>query len=136
LNLASYVTKLLAAPGAATVINISANKLSGSYTNAVAITPTTPYVETTITSADLSTLKAFVAAHTAALPALTMAIDLDLVKIGAGAATLLSVKMFADTDAKLAYVIAPAGTMGVDDAGVWPAVTAGINQKVEMARVQ
>ena len=134
-DLSSYVTKLLAVAGAATNISISGNAVAGAYTNAIAATPTTPYVETTITSASLHTLKAFVAAHTAAPPALTMAIDLDAVKIGAGAASLLSVKMKADTDAKAAYLLAPAGTMGVDDAGVWPAATAGIDVPTEMAHV-
>ena len=127
-NFASYVTKTVSGNPA---ISISANALTGSYTNGIAATITTPYVECTITSAALSSLKAYVALYTAPV----LAIDLDAVKIGAGAATLLSVKMFGDTDAKLQWAVAPAGTMGVDDAGAWPAATAGINNKVEMAHV-
>jgi len=127
-NFASYVTKTVSGNP---TISISANKLSATYTNAIAATITTTYVECTITSAALSSLKAYVALYTAPV----LAIDLDAVKIGAGAATLLSVKMFGDTDAKLQWAVAPAGTMGVDDAAAWPAATAGINNKVEMAHV-
>ena len=77
LNLSSYVTKLLSATGANTAITINTNKLSGNYTNAVAITPTTPYVETTITSADLAKLKAFVATYPATgNPTITLAVNL------------------------------------------------------------
>jgi hypothetical protein len=81
LNLSSYKTPLL---GGTTAITINGNKLSGTYTNAIAGTPTTPYVETTITSADLNTLKAFVAMYPTKapfVPAITLAVNLDLVKI-------------------------------------------------------
>ena len=116
LNLSSYVTKLLAAPGALTTITISGNKLSGNYTPAVAITPTSAYVETTITSADLKTLKAFVATYPAvAPPTLSMAIDLDLVTLNSVAGNaLLSARMNADAahtvagGAAFAFGIAPA----------------------------
>ena len=99
IDLSSYVTKLLAAPLAMTTITINTNKLSAAYTNAVAITPTTPYVETTITSADLHTLKALVASYPTVapfLPGITLNVDLDAVKIGAGGATSLSAKMVLD----------------------------------------
>jgi cell division protein FtsB len=107
LDLSSYVTKLLSAPGATTNITISGNKLSGAYTNAVAITPTTPYVETTITSADLAKLKAFVAAHTTATPVLNLALNLDLVTNGTNPVATLSANMSADTQHTPAFV-APA----------------------------
>lgn len=98
LDLSSYKTKLLAATGATTTITINTNKLGGNYTNATAITPTTPYVETTITSATLSGLKAFVATYpTTAPPALVMNINLDLVTLAGGTATAtLAARMTAD----------------------------------------
>jgi len=125
LNLSSYVTKLLVAPGASTAITINGNKLSGVYTNAVAITPTTPYIESTITSADLHTLKAFVATYPAtAPPALVMNIDLDLVTLGSvtGNATLTA-RMNGDT---ASAVFTAASKTGV----------VGIVNKAEMALVQ
>jgi hypothetical protein len=113
LTLSSYHTPLLAAPGALTSITINTNKLSGTYTNAIGITPTTPYVETTITSADLHTLKAFVAMYPTVaplLPAIALNVNLDSVKIGTGSATTLSAKMGADT---ASTTITGAGT-GID----------------------
>jgi len=124
LDLSSYVTKLLAASSALTTITINTNKLSGNYTNAVAITPTTPYVPTTITSADLTKLKAFVATYPAtAPPALVMAVDLDLVTLAGGTTTAtLSSRMGAD------FATSPAFAAG--------ASTKGIQTKAEMALVQ
>jgi len=128
LDLSSYVTTLLNAAGATTDITISNNKLSGNYTNAVAITPTTPYVETTITSVDLKTLKAFIALHTAANPVLTLKLDVDLVTLAGGATT-----------AALSE-IAGAGTGRMKlDAAHTPAFVGtafGINSKAEMLLVQ
>jgi hypothetical protein len=125
LNLSSYVTKLLVAPGASTAITINGNKLSGVYTNAVAITPTTPYIESTITSTALATLKAFVATYpTTAPPALVMNVDLDLVTLGSvvGNATLTA-RMNGDT---ASAVFTAASKTGV----------VGIVNKAEMALVQ
>lgn len=99
LNLSSYVTKLFAAPGAITTVTINSNKLGGNYTNAQAIQPTSPYIETTITSADLKTLKAFVASYPSTTPpTLVLAVNLDKVTLAGGTTTAtLSARMTADT---------------------------------------
>ncbi|MCX6228618.1 MAG: hypothetical protein NTV75_05525 [Bacteroidia bacterium] len=78
-DFASYTTQPTAATAA---ITVSGNKLAYTYTNAVAGTPTTAYVETTITSAALHTLKAYVAAATTP----NLLVNLDY--IGATAKTL------------------------------------------------
>ena len=153
-DFASYTTQPTAATAA---ITVSGNALAYTYTNAVAGTPTTAYVETTITSAALHTLKAYVAAATTP----TLSINLDY--IGATATTLSS-KMFADTDAGIEYKktctatsqpVMAAGALGVDDVTIAAgtqvgaalnvttttvtlndAARAGINNIVEMTRVQ
>jgi len=85
-------------------LSVSGNALTGTYKNAVAAVGTTPYAETEIVSIALATLKPLVAAWTVATTApvtsvatITYVIDLDAVKIGTGSATLLSVKMLADS---------------------------------------
>ncbi len=130
LNLSSYVTKLLSATGANTAITINTNKLSGNYTNAVAITPTTPYVETTITSADLAKLKAFVATYPATgNPTITLAVNLDLVTLAGGTTTAtLASRMNADT----AHTVTPGGA-SFDF--IFPN-TVGITQAKEFTLVQ
>ena len=100
LNLSSYVTKLLSATGANTVVTINTNKLGGNFTKAVGITFTTPYVETTITSADLNKLKAFVASYPATgWPTISLAVNLDLVTLAGVTTTTytLSALIAADT---------------------------------------
>ena len=89
LDLSSYHTPLLAAALATTTITIGgsgavSNKLTGNYTNAVAVTATTPYVESTITSAALHSLKAFVAMYkvTPAWPQISLNCNVDLVTLG------------------------------------------------------
>ncbi len=81
-NFASYTTPLL---GGTSAITINTNKLAADYTNAIAATFTTPYTQSTLTSADLHTLKAYLAATKAqtvpATVAITMAIDLDKVTL-------------------------------------------------------
>jgi len=106
LTLSSYVTKLNEIAGSMTTITIGTNVLAGAYTKAVAATPTTSYVETTITSADLHTLKAFVASYKAAY--ITLSVNLDAVKIGTGTAATLAVQMDADS-ANVAIVGAATG---------------------------
>ena len=130
LNLSSYVTKLLAATGANTAITIDSNKLSGNYTNSVAITPTTPYVETTITSADLAKLKAFVATYPATgNPTITLAVDLDLVTLAGGTTTAtLASRMNADA----AHTVTPGGA---SFSFIFPN-TVGITQAKEFTLVQ
>ena len=81
LDASSYVNALNT--GSST-INISGNKLSGNYVDAVAVTATTPYTEAVITSADLLTLKDF-AVTTA--PTSVLNIDLDIVTINSTTAT-------------------------------------------------
>ncbi len=157
LTCTSYTTQATAGSPS---ITISGNKLSYTYTNAVAaVAGVSPYLETTITSAALNTLKAYVAA--AATP--TLSINLDY--IGA-TATLLSAKMKADPVAGNEYKktcsatsqpVMAAGALGVDDVTITDAAgtqvgaalnvttttvtlndaaRAGINNKVEMTRVQ
>jgi len=125
-NFASYVTKTVSGNP---TITINTNKLSASYTNAIAATITTPYVEATLTSADVATLKAYIALYTAPV----LAIDLDAVKIGAGAATTLSVKMLADAAAVARWTmpVLPAlpGSMGGNDN-----ITA-LTDKIEVANI-
>jgi hypothetical protein len=125
-NFASYVTKTVAGNP---TITINTNKLSAAYTNAIAATITTPYVESTLTSADIATLKAYIALYTAPV----LAIDLDAVKIGAGAATTLSVKMLADAAAVARWTmpVLPAlpGSMGGNDN-----ITA-LTDKIEVANI-
>ncbi len=107
LDLSSYKTKLLSATGANTTITINSNALVGDYTNAVAITPTTPYAETVIKSTTLASLKAFIASYPATgVPTLTLAINIDKVTLGgvAGNATL-SARMSADA----AHTMTPGG---------------------------
>jgi len=111
LDLSSYHTKLLAAAGATTTITINTNALVGDYTNAVAITPTTPYAETVIKSADLSKLKTFIASYPAVPgpPNLVMAINIDKVTLGGVAGNaLLSARMVTD-----ATGAAPAGAHNI-----------------------
>jgi len=95
LDLSSYHTPLLAAASATTSITIGgtgvvSNKLVGNYTNAVAVTATTPYIETTITSAALHSLKAFVAMYKVApnWPRITLNCNVDLVTLGGVAGNL------------------------------------------------
>jgi len=105
-DLLSYQTKLLDATGAVTTITINTNALVGDYTNAIAITATTPYHETVIKSADLFKLKDFIAKYPASgNPDLIMAINIDKVTLGgvAGNATLAA-RMVSD-----ATGAAPAG---------------------------
>jgi hypothetical protein len=124
LDLSSYQTKLLAAPGALTTITINGNKLSGNYTNAVAITPTTPYVQTTITSADLTLLKAFIATYpTVAPPALALKIDLDKVTKDGVATTVKTLTEWMNLDAANNLYTLP------------KALPNGIESKAEMALV-
>jgi len=139
MNFVSYVTKTVSGNP---TIQISGNKLSGNYTNAIAATITTPYIEATITSTTLTTLKAYVALYTNP----TLAIDLDLVTLNSVAGNaLLSARMVADTDGKAAWVATGGtagsnvnsltlGTAGVNDLAATPA-SAGITVKVEMAHV-
>ena len=94
LDLSSYKTPLLAAAGALTSITILGNKLSGDYVNATAITATTPYKETKITSAALNTLKTFVGLYPVPttdipnpVPALRLSCDLDKVTLSGGSST-------------------------------------------------
>ena len=109
-NFASYVTKTISGNP---TITINSNKLAFTYTNAVAATVTTPYVETVITSAALSSLKAYVALYTAP----TLSLNLDYIGT---TATTLSSKMGADANHLPAF-IAPA---------------TGITAKAELALVQ
>jgi len=93
LDLSSYHTMLLAGTTTITIGAAGAvsNKLSGDYVNAVAMTATTPYYETKVTSADLHKLKAFIAMHSAVgAPTLVLKANVDLVTLGgaAGNATL------------------------------------------------
>ena len=95
LDLSSYHTPLLAAALATTSITIGgtgavSNALVGNYTNAVAVTATTPYVESTITSAALHSLKAFVAMYAAApaWPRVVLNCNVDLVTLGGVAGNL------------------------------------------------
>jgi hypothetical protein len=118
-NFASYVTKTFVGNP---TITIGTNKFTAAYTNAVAIIPATPttaivpYVETTITSPELHSLKAYVALYTAPV----LLVNLDIVKIGTGTATTLDVKMSADA-ARLPVFTAPG---------------LGITTKAEFALVQ
>lgn len=109
-NFASYVTKTVSGNP---TITINTNKLAFTYTNAQAATITTPYVETVITSAALSSLKAYVALYSA--PVLSLNLDY----IGSTATTLSS-KMSADSSHTPAFA-APA---------------TGITTKAELALVQ
>lgn len=105
MNFASYSNVI--SSGAMTIA-INGNKLSGDYSDAVAVTGTTPYVQTIITSADLLTLKPFIAAYKAAIagtsPAstatLTMAVNMWNVDPAAtaGNEVTLSTAMAADTN--------------------------------------
>jgi hypothetical protein len=99
-NFASYVTPLL---GGTSTITINTNKFSGNFVPAIAATFTTPYFQTQVTSPELATLKAYVAATAAQLlPApvtLVINVDLDLVNLNsASPATpaLLSARTVAD----------------------------------------
>ena len=107
----SYTTQATAGSPS---ITISGNKLSYTYTNAVAaVAGVSPYLETTITSAALNTLKAYVAAATTP----TLLVNLDY--IGATAKTLST-------------------SMAEDDAiahAAWAAAT-GITIQSEFALVQ
>ena len=108
LDLSSYHTKLLSATGANTTITINTNALVGNYVNAIAITATTPYAETVITSADLTKLKTFVASYPTAagsVPTLTLAINLDKVTLAGGTTTAtLAARM--TTDAAAGHTVA------------------------------
>lgn len=91
MNFASYTTVI--ATGAISV-TITGNKLSGDYTAAVAA-GANPYVETTIASTSLVTLKPFVAAFKAATTApatsaatMTISVDLQDVEPATGTQTL------------------------------------------------
>jgi hypothetical protein len=83
-------------------IAISGNKLTGDYDDAIAATGTSAYVQTVITSADLVTLKPFMAAYKAALTAtsttatLTMLVTMSDVN-PLTAVTTLVVAMNADS---------------------------------------
>jgi hypothetical protein len=128
-NFASYVTTTVSGNP---TITINTNKLSAAYTKAIAATITTTYVEATLTSADIATLKAYIALYTAPV----LAIDLDAVKIGAGAATTLSAKMSGvagdlDAQARWTMPVLPAlpGSMGGNDN-----ITA-LTDKIEVANI-
>ena len=125
-NFASYVTTTVSGNP---TITINTNKLSAAYTAAIAATITTPYVEATLTSADIATLKAYIALYTAPV----LAIDLDAVKIGAGVATTLSVKMLADAAAVARWTmpVLPAlpGSLGGNDN------IGGLTDKIEVAKI-
>jgi hypothetical protein len=115
LDLSSYTIKLFPAALANTNITINGNKLSGDYHNAKAITPTTPAEATTITSSDLTKLKAFVASYPAPAPGvwptMTLAINLDAVTLDGAAlsATTLSAKMLLDAAHVPAFVLPATG---------------------------
>lgn len=72
MNFVSYVDILY--PGSSVGITISGNKISGSYTAAVSVTPTTPFVEAIVKSNDLLTLKAYAAKLAVAVSALTITV--------------------------------------------------------------
>ena len=82
------------------IIKITGNKLTGDYTNAVPVTGTTSYVETTITSADLLTLRPFIVAFEAAIAGST------------STATLLSVS---DSDGDTVAEMVTNFTVTIDD---------------------
>lgn len=105
MNFASYVNVI----GSNTNMSVSiyGNKLVGDYSDAVAVTGTTPYVETVITSADLATLKPFVTAFKVANAAdvtnstnltgtLTLRVSISDIDAATGA-QILTVAMLADT---------------------------------------
>ncbi len=134
-DLSSYQTKLLSATGANTTITINTNALVGDYTNAVAITPTTPYAETVIKSADLAKLKTFIASYPATgVPTLTMAINIDKVTLGGVAGNaLLSARMVTD-----ATGASPAGAHNLASGGAFAFGTpaSGITIQKEFTIVQ
>jgi len=68
----SYVDILY--PGSSVGITISDNKISGSYTAPVSVTPTTPFVEAIVKSKDLLTLKAYTAKLAVAVSAGTITV--------------------------------------------------------------
>lgn len=123
MNFASYLTKLN--PGGTVTITINTNKLSGVYTQAVAQTLTTPFVEAIVASADLATLKAYVATLAPVAAGLTKVISVDIDDSnGATAGTpLLSTVM-------LPILYPFGGPVSVVDA------TGGINLTAEFALVQ
>ena len=134
LDLSSYQTKLLAATGANTTITINGNALVGDYTNAIAITATTPYAETVIKSTDLAKLKAFIASYPATgNPTLTLAINLDKVTLGGVSGNaLLSARMNADA----AHTVTPGGAPFAFGIAPGTPNTTGITIQKEFTLVQ
>jgi len=99
-------------------VSISNNALVGSFTAAVAATPTTPYAEAVIHSADLSTLKAYLLSAmpaTGATLTYVIAMDVD------------------DVDATTAGLQGLAAAMTANDAVSTAIVGGGIDVKTELA---
>jgi len=131
-NFASYVTTTVSGCPA---ILINTNALTGDYVKGIAATVTTPYVECKITSAALTTLKAYVALYkdVTSLPAISMSVDLDNVSLAGAAlpttAVTLTSRMAADVDATAEWTVAPINKRGNDGTGA-------ITSFVEMTHVQ
>lgn len=129
LNLASYTTLLnhdAANDGSAAnkfdvTVTINTNALVGSFTAAVAATPTTAYTEASIVSTDLTTLKSYLLGLWPASPTLTSNIALNV----------------DDVDPDVAVVQTLSAAMGLN-AAVSDAIdaTTGINSKAEVAIIQ
>ena len=126
MNFNSYVDILY--PGSSVGITISGNKISGSYTAPVSVTPTTPFVEAIVKSNDLLTLKAYAAKLAVAVTAGTITVPTFFLDVDDIDATTSGLQPLSAATAMVDAAIAVTRPTVVD-------ATGGINTFLEMALV-